>query len=120
MDWSWLSFALGLVSGVGVALTRGFFGEAGKDLYSWTRRQIWQPPPEPQRVSQHFEPEDYVPGSCEWSREHHVHEKLDAGFTHYLSPEGAPIYRQPNSFDSAQTREFLMVAPDAWKGDSTD
>ncbi len=113
MNWDWATFVIGAVVGA-------FLAEAGKELYVWTRRKISPPPPEPKRVSRNFDPEEYVPGSCVWSKQHHVHEKLDAGYTHYLSPEGAPIYRQSSSFDSTQTREFLMVAPDAWKVDSTD
>jgi len=118
VDWSWLSFAIGLASGIGLALVSGFFGEAGKDLYVWTRRQIWPPPPGPQRVSRNFDAEEYVPDSCVWAREHDVDEKLDAGFTYYLL-EGVPVYRNSSSFDSTMTREFYMVKPDAWKVDGT-
>ncbi len=130
MDWSsineywWALFAL-VIAGLIIVL-KGFFGEAGKDLWAIVKPKIWPGNPEPKKVSRKFVAPDYPQESCIWARDEKAQDdklnvRLAEGYSYYLDPAtGSRVFSVIHSTTGHEVVQYLLVKPGAKKFATTD
>jgi len=126
VDWDWLSFLAGLLAGGGLAFVTGFFGEAGKDLWTFLKPKIWPGDPKPKKVSRKFVAPDYPQESCVWVRDEKAEDdklqtRLAEGFSYYLDPaSGSRVFSVIHSSTGDEVVQYLLVKLGAKKFTTTD
>ncbi len=121
VGWSWLSYLLGVISGVAAVILSAFFGEAGKDLYAWSKHKIRPPAPKPLKVRMTFLPKNHSPDLFLWVSEADVAARLSEGYSYYCDPEdGARRFTYVNPAQAHAERRFFMWRPDMDKPKDAD
>ena len=109
----WVSFLLGLLTGVVAIILSGFFGAAGKDLYAAVKKLLQPSKLKSTRAWAKFKVTDYPAGSCNWARDEKLETKIAGGYTYYLdSVTDSRVFRVV-LVNGQETTEHLLVKPDA-------
>ena len=109
-EYSWALFALVMIGLI--IVVKGFFGEAGKDLYALVKRKLWPLEPEPVRVRSNFQPKNLPGNLFLWINEDNVTQRLAEGFSYYCDREdGAKRFYLADPETLPAERTFYMWRP---------